>query len=814
MSAFYPLLDIGRLFFYLKIMETTLEYELGRASILLSDSMKAKTTSHKKGDWITMNGTHVQVGSAQYNKIAGGSLTSPESDGIPIVKKAVASSGKGEKIEGASKPPTKTKLHDYAIVDTPDNGKSYGTLTRGAKSGLEHIRNEGKASIWDVELQKAGLMTKDKDGKLAMTTAGERHLQKLVSENTSTAQPYTNVTKKPTLAGEEQSDVLLGGKKAFNLNHGHVISIGEPPSKATQHNTAQLHDVPLSHPLFNETGATEITPKSEVHTGSKMKDVIFNDGTVVNKSYLAHFTSNFPDAQFKRTSQGHVLVKSKGSVVGMIAPKSGAGSTSSPKNRKSYYADESGELLEEIKSIDFDDEQAGDIMDINDTLISYGGAIKTLGETDDTVKIGGYLVEFGSADNHDSSALRDYFDKDTDFRIAADGAKSAVYYHHGLNPTLKTRQLATADIGIDDSGVWFEAELSKRDKYEAKIAEMARMGKLGLSSGTASHLVRRTAVKNAQGVKANHIDLWPLGLDASLTPTPAQPSLTVMALKSVELDGDDFELGESTFDDEFKGWDESAHNRDGDGKFGSGSSGSGGGENGSATKPDGDLQKSTKDLLGKAAQSLNKHLSKVRDILDDSEVDGKGDDRIKAEHQKIKDLSEKFKAIASRVNSASEDELRSDPSLISIGGKIGDIGKKAKLYADRAASYTSSKSFDQDEQFETKHYFDLENNLQAGLSFEDHSSKVLATVKEIEERVDGLTAIRCIKSERRWSANNYERLNALADGLVESGEAIKAQAEEYKPRDMAAVDAELQRAAMQAVAEFQVIQARMNGVII
>lgn len=307
-------------------------------------------------------------------------------------------------------------------------------------------------------------------------------------------------------------------------------------------------------------------------------------------------------------------------------------------------------------------------MEINDTLISYGGAIKAVEETDDTVKLRGMLVEFGSPDNHDSSALRDYFDKDTDFRIPAEGAKSAVYYHHGLNPTLKTRQLATADIGIDESGVWFEAELNKRDKYEAKIAQMARMGKLGLSSGTASHLVRRTPVVNAQGMKANHIDLWPLGLDASLTPTPAQPTLTVMALKSIDVDEDAFVDAESTLE---------------------------------------------------------------------------------------------------------------APEVI-----------------------------------ETKNLTDLTDSLHDGLSFEDHSMKVLAAVEEIAERITSLKEMRCIKSERRWSADKFAQLNALSDGLKASADAIKAQAEEYAPRDVAAEQEQRNKAALQAVAEYQLTLARLNGVSI
>jgi phage head maturation protease len=169
-----------------------------------------------------------------------------------------------------------------------------------------------------------------------------------------------------------------------------------------------------------------------------------------------------------------------------------------------------------------------------ETLVAYGSEIKTLEDKGDRLKIGGYLVLFGSPEEPDATRLRDYFTPSTDFDIPASGASSTVYYHHGLNPTLKARPLGKAYLTIDEAGVWMEAELRARDEYEAKIQELVRQGKLGLSSGTASHLVERTAVKNVYGEEVHRIDRWPLGLDASLTPAPGEPRTRAWCLKSLD----------------------------------------------------------------------------------------------------------------------------------------------------------------------------------------------------------------------------------------------------------------------------------------
>jgi hypothetical protein len=110
--------------------------------------------------------------------------------------------------------------------------------------------------------------------------------------------------------------------------------------------------------------------------------------------------------------------------------------------------------------------------------------------------------------------------------------KSAVYYAHGLDATLKTRRLTNVTMKADEVGVWVEGQMLLRDEYEKAVYKMAEDGKLGWSSGTASHLVTRKAIKTDSGT-VHEVLTWPLGIDASLTPTPAEPRAAAYTIKSL-----------------------------------------------------------------------------------------------------------------------------------------------------------------------------------------------------------------------------------------------------------------------------------------
>jgi HK97 family phage major capsid protein len=78
-------------------------------------------------------------------------------------------------------------------------------------------------------------------------------------------------------------------------------------------------------------------------------------------------------------------------------------------------------------------------------------------------------------------------------------------------------------------GVFAEIIIGARNEYEKMIADAGLAGALGWSSGTAPHLVDRKPAGKAQ-----EIIKWPLGFDASLTPTPAEPRNGAIALKTYQ----------------------------------------------------------------------------------------------------------------------------------------------------------------------------------------------------------------------------------------------------------------------------------------
>ena len=159
----------------------------------------------------------------------------------------------------------------------------------------------------------------------------------------------------------------------------------------------------------------------------------------------------------------------------------------------------------------------------DETFVVFGGEIKSL----ENGNLGGYLVRFTDETNPDLTG--DYFKAQTDFDIEFPNQVST-YYNHGMDGTLKKRKLGKANLKVDDVGVWAELQLQARDEYEKAIISMAKSGKLGWSSGTAGHLIEKEAVGNAAWIKH-----WPL-VEASLTPTPAEPRNSVIQLKSLLSD--------------------------------------------------------------------------------------------------------------------------------------------------------------------------------------------------------------------------------------------------------------------------------------
>lgn len=161
----------------------------------------------------------------------------------------------------------------------------------------------------------------------------------------------------------------------------------------------------------------------------------------------------------------------------------------------------------------------------DDTLISFGGSVKSLGDG----RVGGYLVVFTGANDPDLTG--EFFTRDTDFWFDPDEQPvvKRVIYNHGFDKVLGLRKIGKATLRVDDAGVWAEAQLDLRDEYERKIESLAKAEKLGWSSGSAPHLV---TYERVGGVK--RIVSWPI-TEATLTPTPAEPRARIMAMKSLKV---------------------------------------------------------------------------------------------------------------------------------------------------------------------------------------------------------------------------------------------------------------------------------------
>lgn len=166
------------------------------------------------------------------------------------------------------------------------------------------------------------------------------------------------------------------------------------------------------------------------------------------------------------------------------------------------------------------------------TLVNFGSAIKA----DDSGRVRGYLVRFGGQDLEG-----DFFTKETDFgrpMKSGDRVPMNLYYHHGQDRTIGKSRIGTGYMTMDDKGLWYEAQIEMADEYQKMIADLAKSGKLGYSSGATGHMVERK--KSADG--RYEITRWPIG-EASLTPTPAEPMNMVKSLKDMygEMDGEGME---------------------------------------------------------------------------------------------------------------------------------------------------------------------------------------------------------------------------------------------------------------------------------
>ena len=138
----------------------------------------------------------------------------------------------------------------------------------------------------------------------------------------------------------------------------------------------------------------------------------------------------------------------------------------------------------------------------------------------------GYLVRFGDTKTADLEG--DYFTKATDYGFPMTEGKRVplnVYYHHGMDAQVGKKSIGTGFIKMDETGLWYEAQLDLADEYGSMIAKLCKQGKMGFSSGAAAHLVERKSMGGAA-----EITRWPIA-EASITPTPAEYRNSVKSLE-------------------------------------------------------------------------------------------------------------------------------------------------------------------------------------------------------------------------------------------------------------------------------------------
>ncbi len=172
---------------------------------------------------------------------------------------------------------------------------------------------------------------------------------------------------------------------------------------------------------------------------------------------------------------------------------------------------------------------------MNEALFYFGDTLKAL---DEKGRVGGYAVRFTDSTRRDLSG--DYFTKDT-YLGAHQGDGVDVLFHHGM-PLHTSRRMTdeqkqalesfrnhifsnTAKTKRDDIGLFTEVVLDMSQEYENAVYKLVKAGKLGWSSGSTWHMVKRT--------DDGEITRWPI-IEISMTPQPAEPLNRAVTLKAIE----------------------------------------------------------------------------------------------------------------------------------------------------------------------------------------------------------------------------------------------------------------------------------------
>lgn len=162
----------------------------------------------------------------------------------------------------------------------------------------------------------------------------------------------------------------------------------------------------------------------------------------------------------------------------------------------------------------------------NEVLCWIGDAVKASSDG----RFAGYLVRFDNQGNANDTT-GEYFTAKTDFGRplkSGDEFDLNLYYGHGFTDVFGNQVIGRGKVKMDDAGLWYEGQIDISNRYMAKVNQLLREGRLGLSSGAAPHLV----AYSKKSADRKEILSWPIA-EASLTPCPAEPRNSVVPVKSL-----------------------------------------------------------------------------------------------------------------------------------------------------------------------------------------------------------------------------------------------------------------------------------------
>ena len=162
--------------------------------------------------------------------------------------------------------------------------------------------------------------------------------------------------------------------------------------------------------------------------------------------------------------------------------------------------------------------------------ITYNGeAVKFVEDT----KIKGLAVKFTTS--ADPDLYFDFFTSNCDFGLSLNNTLP-IYFNHCFDGVLKTARIGEAKLTKKNDGIfvdgfiynlknypndldnWSTQIIKERAEYIDIILKLIEDGKMGYSTGSAPHLVKKKSFENG----TNEITKWDI-VELSITHTPAEP---------------------------------------------------------------------------------------------------------------------------------------------------------------------------------------------------------------------------------------------------------------------------------------------------